>query len=950
MATNDYNSIVPEQAKKDLIDINNLLELSVDHVVKLVQESRKIDLGGVGNVKSFSDHTKAMNNANAANARLVETSRMYVEVVEDQTDAQKKLENAQKRLQIAQSQESKEITATTEKIKVLNKEQRERERLEKSEIGSLNHLKAQLAITRLEYDKLGAHVRENTVEGKAMELHIQRLTNELKRLEGNIGVHGRKVGDYTRHWNGLDHSIAQMAREMPAYANSVSTGILAMSNNFPILLDEIKKTRVEIARLKALGQSYVPLWKQVAKSFLSWQNILMIGVTLLITYSRELFNTKEETKDLADETDKLTNSLKGLAEEQNKAAMNTAKTLSIGSDELKRQLELAKAKGASDAEIAMLSKKYNKERIAELNDEKQSYLEAERAVLNYAGTVLDRNKEMRNALFDTDKSMSDVMSSETEYFRQRNVAENTMIKTLKENYGISTKQAKDYAKQIVESTDRIAATGKTREELTIKDYGFLQEFTNKKTELEEKTKDISNQILIDEAEARRRSYDKRLKDAEEFYKRLRDKEKSIDTQILPNSSAIRRQIKALENEGLAKEYNDALFKVDSYESDNLTQLNQQYQAGKITAERYETELTRIKADAEADRLRLELEYTRKILLSGEQEYEEQKKLALRIKEIETELTRQGIDEKLKAEREYTAESIRIEQQRAQRIKDLRIQLADATVELGNILISKQREELREQESKLEREKDLEIAKIEATAKTEEEMASRKYAVELKMLERKESIKKREEQLEKTKFRLEKAAALARILINTQESVAKIQAQAAVLQASTVTAPLAAAALAQIPFVYGSAAISAGLIGAQILAYKDGTDYHPYDGPAILGDGGEHELIGTPDGKYYLSPDTPTVMDLPMGANVTPVSDILADSNHLLLPHLMNAAMLHSGGDTRKMERIMKKGLDKVEQAINSKPVSSVYIHNGQIYQTTRTANTVTKTLSNNISG
>lgn len=49
-------------------------------------------------------------------------------------------------------------------------------------------------------------------------------------------------------------------------------------------------------------------------------------------------------------------------------------------------------------------------------------------------------------------------------------------------------------------------------------------------------------------------------------------------------------------------------------------------------------------------------------------------------------------------------------------------------------------------------------------------------------------------------------------------------------------------------------------------YAKGTKGHP-GGLAIVGDGGEHELIQTPDGELSLSPDKDTLVDLPRGTSV-----------------------------------------------------------------------------------
>lgn len=69
-------------------------------------------------------------------------------------------------------------------------------------------------------------------------------------------------------------------------------------------------------------------------------------------------------------------------------------------------------------------------------------------------------------------------------------------------------------------------------------------------------------------------------------------------------------------------------------------------------------------------------------------------------------------------------------------------------------------------------------------------------------------------------------------------------------------------------------------------YAKGTDGHPEDGPAIVGDGkgsnaGE-ELIQTPDGQTYLSPPKPTLVNLPKGTHVwsaLETKSILGDVPH-----------------------------------------------------------------------
>ncbi|WP_340373301.1 peptidoglycan DD-metalloendopeptidase family protein [Peribacillus sp. FSL E2-0218] len=50
-------------------------------------------------------------------------------------------------------------------------------------------------------------------------------------------------------------------------------------------------------------------------------------------------------------------------------------------------------------------------------------------------------------------------------------------------------------------------------------------------------------------------------------------------------------------------------------------------------------------------------------------------------------------------------------------------------------------------------------------------------------------------------------------------------------------------------------------------YAKGTDGHPEDGPAIVGDGGMPELLSFPNGKFALSPATDTLVNLPRATSV-----------------------------------------------------------------------------------
>lgn len=83
-------------------------------------------------------------------------------------------------------------------------------------------------------------------------------------------------------------SIQQIGRELPSLAVGWSTFFLAISNNLPILADEIKRARIQFEALKKSGQAATPVWKQVVSSIVSWQTALTVGITLLTLYGDKL--------------------------------------------------------------------------------------------------------------------------------------------------------------------------------------------------------------------------------------------------------------------------------------------------------------------------------------------------------------------------------------------------------------------------------------------------------------------------------------------------------------------------------------------------------------------------------------------------------------------------------------------------------------------------------------
>ena len=124
-----------------------------------------------------------------------------------------------------------------------------------------------------------------------VEAKVKELTEQMRKLgetAENTSAVPSGVTQASRQYNGLHMSVQQIARELPAATMGLNMFFLAISNNLPILTDEIKRAKAANEELKASGQSTVPVWRQLVSSIFSWQTALMVAITVLSMYGKEI--------------------------------------------------------------------------------------------------------------------------------------------------------------------------------------------------------------------------------------------------------------------------------------------------------------------------------------------------------------------------------------------------------------------------------------------------------------------------------------------------------------------------------------------------------------------------------------------------------------------------------------------------------------------------------------
>lgn len=156
--------------------------------------------------------------------------------------------------------------------------------------GSIEERIATLSKLRDEYARLGQAERES-ITGTNLLGQIREVDTELAKIQQNMG----RMRSGASGFNGLGMSIQQVARELPSLTMGANMFFLAISNNLPILADNLRMARMEYDALKKSGQTATPVWKQVLSSLISWQTALVVGITLLTVYGKDIW---EWTKSL----------------------------------------------------------------------------------------------------------------------------------------------------------------------------------------------------------------------------------------------------------------------------------------------------------------------------------------------------------------------------------------------------------------------------------------------------------------------------------------------------------------------------------------------------------------------------------------------------------------------------------------------------------------------------
>lgn len=306
-------------------------------------------------VAVFEEVLKIQNRLNGSTKETLQNSKLLLDVELNQIKVRKESAAAQER----EEKTKERLNAQAEKEKKLTEQVT-------NDYFQLNKAYNDAALKAKNYFLVLGETHPVTV---AAVKDAKAMYDALYKVDQAVGQNQRNVGNYKSTFDGLRVSFSQVSRELPSLTVSAQQFFLAISNNLPMVADEIAKAKQEIAALKAEGKDAPSLFQRIGASIISWQVGLSIGITLLTAYGAQivkwvagLFDGAEAAKKAAKEQQELNDRTEQGAEVLQKYYELRNQNFGNINRDLQNQLAYAKAIGKSEDEILQLEQKLLEQR------------------------------------------------------------------------------------------------------------------------------------------------------------------------------------------------------------------------------------------------------------------------------------------------------------------------------------------------------------------------------------------------------------------------------------------------------------------------------------------------------------------------------------------------------------------------------------------------------------
>lgn len=321
----------------------------------------------------------------------------------------------------------------------LNIAQKNGEVAAKSATGSYNQLYAQYNLIKNVLNAMSTEMRNAEGVGKLWEAEALRIMNVMKGMQESTGKYTLSVGNYEKAFNGLSIATQQVLREMPTLANSMQQFFIAISNNVPIFVDNLKAVQKETG-------SWVTAMKAVLSSVFSWQTALLVVLTILPKIAKAISDKRKANEEEA--------------KAQEKARKETEKAVEVYRSLYYILSDISIKAGTSITEVSTLTRILNDnnrsledrigagKRLKQIFDEELNGYSAEEIA---AGKAMVTIQQLTTLIYEQAKARA-TLNEITELTQKKLELEEKA--KLYENYKVGTRTVKEWSDAIDEANKK----------------------------------------------------------------------------------------------------------------------------------------------------------------------------------------------------------------------------------------------------------------------------------------------------------------------------------------------------------------------------------------------------------------------------------------------------------------------------------------------------------------
>lgn len=657
-----------------------------------------------------------------------------------------------------------------------------------------------------------------------------------------------------------------------------------------------------------------------------------------------------------DKVESLTNSYmesQGMTrDEAYKAALEHVKS------DIKKQLE------DSDKLLSEASTKYDKLRVEYGEKERNKWSDFWDRFIFGGSVSIDNNRRLgvvREELNDARDALSKETSINASLSRQLQDLSTDGSSPKTTNIGTETEDEKtarlEAEKSLQESRIALMEEGLDKELATIR-YGYQQkidavkgnssaEMALRKSLLQEMNNELAK--ASEEYEKNRASIDlqNRLASVEEGS----EEEMSVRLDILDKQKE--EEMKAAESNGadvslIEKKYINEKRKIyEEYAADYVDEIsksaaaeqvvrNAQYNSDLkeleklhakklISDEEYENKKAEITERFSIDTAKAAVSSLEEQLSVEELNADKREEIAERLQKAKADLAKAEADAEINELERIRKKEEDMEDERNERIQksiNIAMDALSTVADFASTMYQRDIEELEKQQEANEEAYNADVERIEALAESgaisEEEAEARKRAAEAETSRKNEELEKKKVQLQQKQAKWDKAVQIAQTGIATARGIME----------AWKLGPVLGAVMAAVVAAMGAVQV-ATIAATPIPAYKEGTkDGGHIGGLAIVGDGGKHEVV-VYGGKSWVTPDVPTVVDLPKGAEVFPdINEFVGNvrMNPIYDSGISSPVVVNDYSELSREMKGMRVELRKIMKIIHKEAYNSNYEH------------------------